>query len=177
MEIGLFPSLLGATFQRLESPVRNVHCGSSRKLFGTATVTRGRSTLARILCAAASLPRTANQLAIEVQITTNERAEHWTRYFGDSRPMRSMLCARRDLLVERLGPAKLTFRLRERDGGIEWSLVQISALGIRLPIGWFSVSAYSGARAERYTFAIDAGLRGIGRIIRYEGELDVIGPH
>jgi Domain of unknown function (DUF4166) len=177
MKVGLFPSLLGATFQRLDSPVRNVHCGSSRRLYGTATVTRGRSTLARILSAAASLPRTANQLAIEVQITTNERAENWVRYFGDSRPMQSTLCARHGLLVERLGPAELTFRLRERDGGIEWSLVQISALGMRLPIRWFAVTAYSGAHAGRYTFAIDAALRGIGRIIRYEGELDVTGAH
>lgn len=176
MEVGLFPSLLGAAFRRLDSPVRNVHSGGSRRLSGTATVTRGRSLLARILCVAASLPRTANQVALEVHITTNERAEHWTRYFGDSRPMRSMLCARRGLLVERLGPVKLTFRLSDRDGGIDWSLVEISALGVKLPTSWFAVSAFSGARAERYTFAIST-VRGVGPIIRYEGELDVISPH
>ncbi len=85
-----------------------------------------------------------------------------------------MLGSRHGLLVERLGPAVLTFRLREREGGVEWALVHLSAIGIRLPIRWFMVSAYSGARAERYTFVVNAALRGIGHIIRYEGELDVV---
>jgi hypothetical protein len=38
------------------------------------------------------------------------------------------------------------------------------------------VTAFSSARADRYTFVIDAALLGVGRIIRYEGELDVVGP-
>jgi hypothetical protein len=176
MRVGLFPFLLGASFQRLDPPVRQVHGGGSRKLVGTATVTRGLSLLARVLCAFASLPRSTGQVAIEVQITTRNRAERWTRYFGNSRPMQSTLYDRRGMVVERLGLARLAFRLRERDGGIEWSLAQISALGIKLPSRWVTVSAYSGARAGRYTFAIDAAFRGVGRIIRYEGELDVVDP-
>jgi hypothetical protein len=175
MEVGLFPSLLGATFQRLDPPVRAVHGGSSRRLRGTATVERGHSLFARILCAIASLPRSANRVAIEVQINTDGQAERWTRYFGDCRPMQSRLHhGNRDVLVERLGPAVMVFQLREHDGGIAWSLIRISALGIGLPSRWFMVTAFSGARADRYTFTVDAALRGAGRIIRYDGELDVI---
>jgi hypothetical protein len=175
MEVGLFPSLLGETFQRLDAPVRAVHGGSSRRLRGTATVERGHSLFARILCAMASLPRSADRVPIEVQINTDSQGERWTRFFGDCRPMQSRLHGNRDLLVERLGPAVFVFRLREHGGGIAWSLIQISALSIQLPIRWFTVSAFSGAHAGRYTFTVDAALRGVGRIIRYDGELDVSG--
>jgi len=175
MGVWLFPSLLGEAFQRLDPTVRIVHGGSSRRLRGTATVERGHSLFARILCAVASLPRSANRVAIEVQITTDGPAERWTRYFGGCRPMHSRLHGNRDVLVERLGPDELVFRLSEHDGGISWSLIQISALGIGLPSHWFTATAFSGARADRYTFTVDAALLGVGRIIRYDGELDVIG--
>jgi hypothetical protein len=171
---GLFPSLLGTAFERLASPVRAVHDGSSRHLSGTATVERGHSFVARMLCALASLPRSAQQIPVEVQIKTDGHAERWTRFFAGSRPMQSRLCGSRGLLVERLGPVLFEFRLQEHNGAIAWSLVQLSALGIRLPTLWFTVNANCGARGERYSFTVEAKLRGVGRIIRYAGELDVI---
>jgi Domain of unknown function (DUF4166) len=172
---GLFPSLLGETFNRLDAPVRAVHGGRSRRLRGTATVARGQSFLARLLCTIASLPRSSDRMALEVQITAEGHTEQWTRYFGDSRPMDSRLLGKRGLLTERIGPAVLVFRLGQREGGIEWSFVKIFALGIALPKRWFSVAAFSGARADRYTFSVEVALIGVGRVIRYDGELDVSG--
>ena len=174
MEPGLFPALLGASFEHLDSPVRDVHGGSSKRLRGTATVTRGRSLLARALCAIASLPGSTERVAVEVQIAANGRVERWTRYFGDNRPMRSTLRQDRDSLVERLGPVLFRFRLRERDGGIDWTLKRVSALGIGLPLRWFRVRASSGGRAGLYAFAVEVALIRVGLIIRYEGEIGVV---
>lgn len=132
--------------------------------------------MARGLCTLAALPRSSPKVAVEVQISANGRTERWTRYFGDYRPMRSTLSARAGHLIEQLGPARFAFRLRERDGGIEWSPAQVSALGIPLPLSWFTVNAYSGAKDDRYIFVVEVAISGVGRIIRYEGDLDVTQP-
>jgi hypothetical protein len=76
------------------------------------------------------------------------------------------------LLVERLGPAAFKFRLLARDGTLEWVLEHITAFGIALPLKWFRISATIDSRDGRYHFAVDSELRGVGRIVRYEGLLD-----
>jgi hypothetical protein len=109
---------------------------------------------------------------LEVHIETTGYHERWTRLFGDRHRMVSTLVRGGDLLVERLGAAVLKFRLLARGGAFEWQLVQISGAGIPLPLSWFRVSARVDMRAGRYHFAIDATVRGLGRIVRYEGLLD-----
>jgi hypothetical protein len=76
-------------------------------------------------------------------------------------------------LVERMGPAALTFKVVTRDGGMDWQLKKVSMLGVRLPARWFLVSARVDVREGRYHFLIDSALRRVGRIVRYEGLLDV----
>lgn len=76
-------------------------------------------------------------------------------------------------LVERVGPAALTFRIVERDSGMDWQLQKVSMLGIPLPAAWFEVSARVDMQQGRYHFLIDSAVHRIGRIVRYEGLLDV----
>jgi len=168
----LFPALLGASFPNLDARVRRVHNGQPGQWSGTANIARGRSYLARIACAMAGLPAEANCTPVIVDIETDGTTERWTRRFAGSMPMRSTLARQGTLLSERLGAATLIFRLAERDGGIDWLLERIYVLGCRLPRVLFTVSAHSGCGAAGYRFVVDAGLRGIGRLIRYEGELD-----
>lgn len=77
-----------------------------------------------------------------------------------------------ELLVERLGPVALKFRLSVRDGGMKWALEQVSMCGIPLPITWFRISATIDCRDGHYHFCVDSQIRGVGRIVRYEGLLD-----
>jgi len=88
--------------------------------------------------------------------------------------MRSTLRERDGALAEKLGPVEMTFRLNSRDSGIDWFLIRVTACGVALPRRWFTISAHSGARADRYTFTVDVALLWVGKIIRYEGELDVV---
>jgi hypothetical protein len=168
----LFRSLLGAAFEELDPCLRAVHGGESRVLRGIATVERGTTLAAAVLCALASLPRNMQSAAIEVRIEVSEQGERWTRRFGRGRAMRSTLRRGGNLLVEQLGPAQLEFILGVRETALEWTLARITLAGIPLPVEWFHVTARAGVQSGRYHFLIDSAARGIGRIVRYEGELD-----
>ena len=171
MVAALFPSVLGADFATLDPCLRSVHSGESRKLQGTVTVERGISFLARALGTLASLPPALMDAPIEVQIEPNPKGEKWTRLFAGGDRMISTLQRDGELLVEKLGPATLKFRLSARGGGMHWSLESIATLGVELPLRWFRISAAIESRDGRYHFIVDSELRGAGRIGRYEGSL------
>jgi Domain of unknown function (DUF4166) len=167
----LFPTVLGAEFAALDPCVRWVHSGESRTLQGNVTVERGMSLLARALGALASLPSTMTNASIEVRIEPTRKGEKWTRLFAGGARMMSTLQREGDLLVEKVGPATLKFRVSARGGAMQWSLASIAALGIALPLRWFHVSAAIESRDGRYHFVVNSELRGAGRIVRYEGSL------
>jgi hypothetical protein len=109
---------------------------------------------------------------IHMRIGPADRGERWTRFFGACRPMESLLFGRGDRLVEVLGPAKFTFRPQRQGASLEWVLERVHVAGLPLPTRWFLVTARMQARDGRYHFLVEAALRGIGRIVRYEGFLD-----
>jgi hypothetical protein len=168
----LFPSLLGVEFAALDPCLRWVHSGDSRKLRGRVTVERGTNVAAKVLGVVTTLPSTMTDAPIEVRIEVTEKGETWTRLFASHRLMESTLQREQGLLVERLGPAVLKFRLLVRDGTLDWVLEHIAAFGVALPLSWFRISATIDSRDGRYHFIVNSELRGIGRIVRYEGLLD-----
>jgi hypothetical protein len=170
----LFPSRLGVAFSQLDPQLQWVHSGESRTLSGTVTVERGASAIAKILGALTSLPPTLRNAPIEVRIDGGDK-ERWTRTYAGSHVMSSTLYRHGEVLAERVGPGVLTFRVIARDTGMDWQLEKVSMLGIPPPATWFQSSARVDMQQGRYHFLIDSALRGVGRIVRYEGLLDV-GP-
>jgi hypothetical protein len=173
MAESLFPSRLGPDFVHLDPKLQWVHSGEGRDLRGTVTVQRGTSVIAKILGVLTSLPPALKGAPIRIQIDIKEDKECWTRTYAGKHRMASTLFSNGSCLVERLGPATLTFRLVERAAGIDWCLQHVSMLGIPLSASWFQISARVDVRNGRYHFLIDSALRGIGRIVCYEGFLDV----
>jgi hypothetical protein len=167
----LFPSVLGGEFTALDPCLKWVHSGEPRKLRGSVTVERGVGFVARALGALASLPSAMTDAPIEVQIEGTGRGERWIRLFAGSHRMESTLYREGELLVEQLGHAALKFRLSVRGGGMKWVLEHISAFGVPLSLRWFRISATITSRGGRYHFFVDSELRGLGRIVRYEGLL------
>jgi hypothetical protein len=165
---------MGREFDALDPRVREVHDGQSRELRGVATIERGTSLIARLFCASALLPRNQSALPVAVEIRVSDQGETWIRRFHTSASMRSTLHERSGFLVERLGLATMKFRLERHGGGINWRLCGISALGCPLPLNWFRIITYTGVNRGRYCFDVYAQLRGIGKLIRYQGELDVV---
>jgi hypothetical protein len=173
MSTGLFPALLGMQFASLDACVQCVHSGDNRHLVGTANVERGDSLIARILGRLTSLPPALKNAPMQVRIWVNGQQERWIRTYADKHIMKSRLFRGNEGLVERLGPASFTFLLVVRDAGIDWQLTHVSMLGIPLPLRWFFISARIDQQNGRYHFLVDSALRGVGRIVRYEGLLDV----
>jgi hypothetical protein len=169
----LFPSRLGAAFAHLDPQLQWVHSGESRDLRGTVTVERGSSIVAKILSTLTSVPPALKNAPIQVRIEIKGDKERWMRTYAGTHRMSSTLFRHGSALVERLGPASLTFRLVARDAGIDWRLEYISMIGIPLPASWFQIFARVDVQNGRYHFLIDSTLRGIGRIVCYEGLLDV----
>jgi predicted DCC family thiol-disulfide oxidoreductase YuxK len=170
--IPMFKALLGAEFAQLDSRLRRVHGGEPGRWRGRVSVERGNSILAVVLAWLASLPPRMTHAAIEVGIRTSGGAERWERLFGGSARMASTLSAEGSLLVERLGPVALYFKLVVRDAGIDWILEKIRVVWIPVPIAWFQTSARIDVRNGRYHFHVESALRGIGKIVRYDGYLD-----
>jgi hypothetical protein len=168
----LFPSRLGADFERLDAHLQWAHGGESRDLQGTVTVERGTSLMARVLGQLTSLPPALKDAPIHIRIEIAGEQEHWIRTYAGRHVMTSTLLRSGDCLVERLGPAALRFRLGASNAGIDWRLEHVSVLGIPLPLSWFMISARIDVQDGRYHFLIDSSLRGVGRIVRYEGLLN-----
>jgi hypothetical protein len=169
----LFPSRLGPAFGRLDAKLQWVHGGKTRDLRGTVTVERGSSFIAKVLGLLTSLPPALSRAPIRVRIEIAGDKERWIRTYAGSHVMSSTLYRKGSALVERVGPAALTFKILERNGTMDWQLQNVSILGLPLPTSWFEVSARVDIQQGRYHFLIDSALSGVGRIVRYEGLLDV----
>jgi len=118
------------------------------------------------------LPARSGEFDIAVDVWRDGDGEIWTRHFPP-RPMQSRLGARDGLLVERLGPATLRFRLIASPQALVWECIGVRILGIPLPPPWFGVIARESAADGRYRFEAGASLPGLGRLVHYEGWLDV----
>jgi hypothetical protein len=137
----LFPSRLGLAFMQLDPQLQWVHSGASRDLSGTVTVERGTSIVAKLLGGLTSLPPPLEDAPITVRIDIAGDKERWIRTYAGSHVMSSTLYKAGGVaLVERVGPAALTFRVVGRDAGMDWQLEKVSMLGIPLPASGFKFS-------------------------------------
>lgn len=167
-----FAGLLGPAAARLPAAVRKFHQGDRCVASGRCSVTRGASPVSRPIARLARLPGAAGDLPITVERVFDGRHETWTRRFADT-VMPSRLHADGGLLVEQLGPARLSYRLHADAGGLTWETVSLSALGLPLPLGLFRILARETEERGRYCFHVRAEIRGIGLVVEYRGWLDV----
>jgi hypothetical protein len=170
----LFARLIGPAFERLPAVVRRVHDGRAERVaLGRCDIERGRGAIASLMARATALPAAGRGVPVHVTIRSDAHAETWTREF-DGVPMRSTLKARDGLLEERLGLVLFRFALTEREGGIDWTVVGVRALGIPLPAAWFAaVTARESADGALYRFDVRAELPVVGLLVHYRGTLDV----
>jgi YfiH family protein len=170
----LFPRLLGDAFATLPTRVRTLHRATgNRRYGGVATVKRGRGGLSRLCGWATGLPPAMQDASLVVDIAAAAEGETWTRSFG-AHTMRSRLSQGGPLLRERLGLVTFGFALSASDGVLRWDVREVRALGLRLPVRWFSgVRACESERDGRYRFEVCASLPLIGELIHYEGWLAV----
>lgn len=173
---GLFHQLLGPAFALLPGPVQRVHSRLPLCLRGEAQVHAATHGVARLLARLLGFPSEARWAAISVQLERDGHGERWTRRFAE-RTLRSRLQPERGLLVERFGPVRLRFHLEVDGGVLHWRPRAVSCLGLPLPRGLVSsIEAREWVEDGRYRFLARGVLPLVGRVVAYEGWLEVSEP-
>jgi hypothetical protein len=166
-----FQACLGGALDALPETVRHAHVGAIR-LNGYARVSRG-GLIANLLANVMGLPPTAERVAMSVEGDHLPDRMIWNRRFG-RRKFKSCFRLRRGRLIESLGPFRLQLRLEVREQRLQYVLERVTLLGISVARSLApSLEAWEGERDGRYDFAVEVRLPMIGRLVRYEGLLDL----
>jgi hypothetical protein len=162
---------LGADFDLLASTVRRAHVGVIG-LSGPARVMRGGA-CANLLANIMSLPAASDRIEMTVEGEHLADRMIWNRRFGD-RKFESCFQLRHGRLIESLGPFRLQLRPEARDGRLVYVLERVTVFGLPvLRILAPALEAWEGERDGRYEFAVEVRLPFLGRLVRYEGLLDL----
>jgi len=169
----VFRDLLGERYAALPSAVRALHEGAGREFSGDIHVARGSNPLASLAGSIAGLPPSFRG-PFRFESIPGAGTETWCRRVG-GHEMRSTLRASDGLLLERMGLIQFRFALEPDAAGLNWRLAHVRWLGIPLPVSWFKgVHAREFQHDDgRYGFSVEAALPLLGRIVRYDGALQV----
>lgn len=173
-----FQRLLGADFERLPAPVRDLHGLSETTMTaGRADITAAANPGAWFLCWFAGLPRPGHDVPVTVEFQPDGKGrEQWVRHFASRRYASTMVAAAgRDdgLLIEYFGLFRLFTKLTVREDGLAWSLVRWRFLGLPLP-RWSTptIECLESGDGSRFVFDIRFGVPLVGHVIHYRGWLE-----
>ena len=162
---------LGELFDRLPETVRRAHVGNIR-LTGQARVTRGGA-IASALANMMGLPHASDRVGMTVEGDHLPDRMIWNRRFGE-RQFQSCFRLNGGRLIESLGPFRLKLRLDVRNHRLRYVLERVTLFGVLVPRALApTLEAWEGERDGRYEFAVEVRLPIIGRLVRYEGLLDL----
>src|SRR5262245_53796018 len=110
--VGLYPTLLGEAWSRLDSRVRRARRVDGVTGFvGTFRIERGRSAAARLVASLARMPRAAESAVTRLVVTPSREGERWVRTFPDVVLASELRVAGPALLDERFGALEFRFAL------------------------------------------------------------------
>ncbi|MBL0163123.1 MAG: DUF4166 domain-containing protein [Xanthomonadales bacterium] len=174
----LYRDVLGKEFDKLDAPVQRLHSlQGGHRLTGTCTIIGAERRIGRCLSALLGLPLPAQAGPFTFEIDANDGHETWIRHF----PRRSMRSRLYQLAISRLGeqigPARLTFRLENRDGELHLHLQHIRVFGVPWPTRWLPrIWAVERGEDTRFHFDVGADLGRFGLLVAYAGHLELPTP-
>lgn len=177
----LYPRLLGPAWETLDEAVRRAHTvGGGLRGRGRFRVWCAPGLAARALCRLVRLPPAGEEVDTRLVVTEQGEGERWVRSFG-GRPLVSEECAGSDgLLVERVPPVELRFRLEPRAGALHFEHVRTALrLGrLRFPLPRFLAPRVSASEtaAEGGALRVVVGIRAplLGPVFGYEGTVELV---
>lgn len=171
----LMQTVLADRWQQLPPEAQALHDVQDVAVFsGSASVTRGKGLIARLVAWLFRFPPAAEQLPVTVTKTRTAAGETWERNFGGK------------AFLSRVAAAPEPYHFRERFGPFSYELeLEPSADGMGLPVrrGWLlgmplPLSLLPKSESREYVqggrFHFDVGLTaplGGGLIVRYRGQL------
>jgi hypothetical protein len=167
----LYRRIIGPAYGALPHPVRAMHdvIGDAGAA-GRATVRRGRSLVARVVCAVLRFPPEGEH---ELHVSFEERdgVERWTRDFS-GHVFKSDLSQRGGRVVERFGPMHFSFDLPCDEAGLAMVMRGWSIFGVPMPLVLAPRSlAREWAEGEDFCFDVPIALPVFGAVIHYSGRL------
>ncbi len=172
----LYEAALGDAWATLPPPLRELHdVRDQRRFIGEASVEAGGHPLAGLVRRAFGFPPAAARVPVSVDLERRGDRERWTRRFGGRRFGSTLVGAPEGDggVVERFGPLAIRLRLVADDRGIAMPVEGARLFGLDLP-GFLVPTSDTRESIDaegRFSFDVDLGLPGIGRIVRYRGWL------
>lgn len=169
----LYPRAMGAAFKTLPAPLQAFHGEGTDVLYrGRVTVTHG-SALMRRVAKAGGMPGKSGEMPFTFRVTRDGETEIWERDFGGHITRSHQWLHSDGVVAERVGTS--TFLMQPKVNGLQLHIPIIGArgFGMPLPFGVFrSCAGVEGVTPDgNITFDVHASLRGLGLVIRYQGEL------
>jgi hypothetical protein len=175
-ESALYRKILGSAFNTLPASVRQLHDSSIERFWtGKATVRRGESLLAKIVCRLIGFPSSAEDVAVTVKLSPQNGIEVWKRDFG-GKTFTSVQCsgAGRDqyLLVEKFGALSVSLALVIERNTLylvprRWSLLGIPMPQSLMPGG----TCFETETHGQFQFDVEIRAPFVGLIVAYKGLL------
>jgi hypothetical protein len=170
----VYAELLGPSWLTLPESIRRLHeSGTCRHGVGGFRV-RGGNALGRLIARIAGMPSAAESVSVSLVVTPQPDGEEWRRKFGDA-PLVSIQRMDGDSICERFGAVEVRFRLEATESGLrylfEGGSIRILGLPVPLPL---TASAHERARRgvdSGIDVSVDVAMKGIGRIVAYDGTL------
>jgi Domain of unknown function (DUF4166) len=168
----LYRRVLGDAFDVLPAPVKALHdLPVSTEFSGTAEVIAAHNVIARIIAWTTGFPTRSYHCKVRVRIDIDDDGETWRRDF-DGHRFQSRLRCRDGVLVEQLGPHRISFRLHTDNTELSMHPIAWKTLGIPLPrLFWPSISAREAEVDGCFHFDVATAFPIIGTVIHYRGSL------
>ena len=172
----LHARILGTAWQSLPAALRVVHgAGPKRTIRGTASITRGRGVLPRLLAWIMRFPAAGENVSVAVTFERHGDYDTWTRDFA-GQVFASTFSAGsgrfEHLLCERFGPFVFGMALVPDAERFKLVMRRWSFLGLPLPHRLIpSGDSYEYAKDNRFCFDVEIRLPLAGFVIRYRGSL------
>lgn len=168
-----FGQVIEAKNLSVPTVLRDMHAAKTKTYSGEVAVESG-GLMARLICRLFGLPSAQMKQRFTLEVHPHKEGHLWIRRFGRT-TTRSYLRYNQDTMYmeEVFGPACLHMDLTWSNQELKVEVVRLTLLGVPLPRAFVPRSAAREfvTADGRFGFDVSASLPGIGRLVRYHGEL------
>ena len=171
----IFKKALGADFEKLEKPIRDLHSRLGRHVYkGQAKIKGPTGLMGRIASKLVGFPAGNGDVPVEVTISADGKSETWIRNFDGKRFSSHLSLDNEGFVQERFGPLSIRLGLNVQEGKLLYPVARARLFGI-IPFPLFlmpiSISHEEMDEEGRFVFDVLLKFRFGGRIAHYQGWL------